>query len=86
MTAPVHDQRAHERLDSVEKIVVEHIKEHTKFEAALAENVRVSTETAKNTGELVEILRGVKGLRSFVVWAAPLAVCVAAVWHFIRTH
>ena len=80
------DRRAHERIDSVEKVVTQHIKEHSKFERALAENVKMSTETAKNTAELVEILKGAKGLRNFMVWVAPLAVGIIAVGAWLKGH
>jgi len=87
------DRRAHERIDTVEKTVIDHIKEHSKFEKALAENVRMTTETAKNTAELVAntteliaIFKGAKGFRAFIMWVWPYVAGGAAVWAWIKTH
>jgi len=82
----MEDRRAHERIDSVEKVVNTHLKEHSKFERALAENVRVSTETAKNTAELVEIFKAAKGFRTFIIWLTPIAVSVVALWAWVKAH
>ena len=82
----MEDRRAHERIDEVKLIVDVHLKEHSLFEAALAENIRVSTETAKNTAELVEIFRTTKGLRNFIVWVTPIAAGAVGLWAWIKVH
>jgi len=41
-------------------------------------------EIAENTKEIVEILRGAKGLRSLIVWLTPVAVVVY--WILDRVH
>lgn len=82
----MEDRRAHDRIDKVEETVANHIKEHSKFEHALAENVRVSTETANNTAELVAIFRTAKGVRGFIVWISPIALAVIATWSWIKAH
>ena len=72
----MEDKRAHERIDGLESVVKNHIIEHTKFEKALAENTDLTKTIAKNTSELVTLVKGAKGLRTFLVWAAPIALAV----------
>lgn len=73
----MEDRRAHERLTSLETIVEKHIEEHATFEQSL-------NTIAENTSELVEMVRGAKGLRSFVIWAAPIAAAIAALWTWMK--
>lgn len=80
----MEDRRAHDRLDSVETTLDKHIKEHSKFERALSENVKQTTQIAANTAELVTIFRNVKGIRTFVVWATPIAIAIGALMLFIK--
>lgn len=69
----MEDRRAHDRIDTLEVVVENHIREHNKFEASLS-NIEA------NTAELVELVRGAKGLRSLIVWAAPIVAFLAAVY------
>lgn len=79
----MEDRRAHDRIEKLETVVQTHLVEHAKFEADLAKNTALTQEIADNTGELVSLLKGVKGLRSLVVWGAPLvAACVALLTYF----
>ena len=39
-----------------------------------------------NTSELVGLVKGAKGLRSFVVWGAPIVAAVLAGYAWIRGH
>lgn len=71
----MEDRRAHDRIDNLEVVVAKH---HAEFEADLAKNTRLTQEIANNTSELVALLKGVKGLRSLVVWGAPLVAAVVA--------
>lgn len=80
----MEDRRAHDRISIVEVTLDKHLKEHSKFERALAENVRQTTQIAANTTELVEIMKNVKGIRSFIVWAAPIAVAIGGIVVFIK--
>lgn len=80
----MEDRRAHERISEVEIVLDKHLKEHSKFERALAENVRQTTQIAANTAELVTILKNVKGIRSFIVWATPVAIAIGAIVIFIK--
>jgi hypothetical protein len=73
-----------ERVQVVEETVVKHdrrildLHEATKLHAeALAENTRMTREsidiaqvTANNTAELVELFKGAKQLRKFIMWIA----------------
>lgn len=74
------------RIDIVEEVVDNHIKEHSKFEKALAENVRMTTQIADNTSELVLLFRGAKGMRALVLWTAPIVAAVLALWAWVKAH
>jgi len=84
----MEDRRAHQRLDvaeaqigNVTTTIEKHLSEHSKFEKALADNVKMTTEIAKNTAELVElfkvllaIAKGANWIRSFIIWVTPVVV------------
>lgn len=78
------DHRAHERIDTLEEIVRDHLSGHAKFEAAIAENTLLTKSIAENTAELVTLVRGAKGLRSFLVWVAPVLLAASAVWTWLK--
>lgn len=75
----MEDRRAHERIDGLEDTVKNHLNDHARFESTL-------TEIAENTKELVDLVRGAKGLRALVVWAAPVIAFVAAVYAWVKAH
>jgi hypothetical protein len=74
------------RVDTVEIIVDTHIKEHSKFEMALAKNVEMTTQIAENTAELVLLFRGAKGIRALLLWLGPPVAILVAIWAWIKTH
>lgn len=80
----VEDRRAHERIDSLEKVVADHVKDHLAFEKALAENTELTRTIAENTSELVELVKGLKVFRRLVLFWAPFAGAVAAVIAWIK--
>jgi len=80
----MEDRRAHERLDMLQEVLKDHLAGHTKFEAAIAENTKITQTIAVNTAELVALVKGAKGLRSFSVWVTPLALVLAVVYGWIR--
>lgn len=82
----MEDRRAHERLDTIESAVKNHIQAHQKFEDSLAENTALTQTIADNTSEIVELVKGAKGLRSFVVWATPIMAAAAATWAWMKGH
>lgn len=75
----MEDRRAHDRIEELSKVVNSHLADHTRFE-------RTMEDISKNTAELVELVRGAKGLRSFVIWAAPLAAVAAAAWAWVKAQ
>jgi len=77
---------AHERLGMIEDELRKHKKEHEKFEAAIAENTKLTKSIAENTRELVDLVKGAKGLRSFVLWVAPLAGVILATWVWLKSQ
>ena len=80
------DRRAHDRIDTLEETVKAHIEGHVKFEKALAENTILTQQIANNTAEIVDLVKGAKGLRTFVVWAAPIVAASLATWALIKGH
>lgn len=80
------DQRAHVRLDDLESVVKKHLQDHALFEKSLLENTQMTRQIVDNTSELVGLVKGAKGLRSFVVWGAPIVAAVLAGYAWIRGH
>lgn len=74
------DKLAHIRIDSLEDIMRGHLKEHRKFEIALEENTRMTKTIADNTSELVDLIKGAKVGRKFILWLAPVAAAFMAAW------
>lgn len=79
-------RRAHERLNNLEGVVQQHLISHAAFEKSLSENTALTQQISDNTSELVQLVKGAKGLRSFVVWAAPVAAACIAAWAWIKGH
>jgi len=75
----LEDKRAHERLNDVEARL-------GKFEADLKVNTDLTRTIADNTTELVSLVKGAKGARKFIVWAAPVVASVMAVIAYIKGH
>lgn len=71
------DRRAHDRLDEMDRRL-------TKFEANLRLNTELTRTIAANTTELVDLVKGAKGLRKFVIWATPIVAAVLALWAYIK--
>ena len=71
------DRRAHDRLDEMDRRL-------TKFEANLRINTELTRTIAANTTELVDLVKGAKGLRKFVIWATPIVAAVLALWAYIK--
>ena len=62
----MEDKRAHERLDKLEKLV---------------EDNTISTRNIeKNTGLIVEIMQGARGIMLIIVVLAKIGVAVAAIY------
>lgn len=72
-----YDKRAHERLDKLEM-------KHVELERAIAENTQLTKTIADNTGELVELVKGVKGIRSLIIWATPIVAAILAVVAYLK--
>lgn len=73
----VNDKRAHLRIDILEV-------NHARLEKALAENTNLTKTIADNTSELVELVRGVKGFRSLVLWVTPMIAAGLAVMAYME--
>lgn len=77
-------RRAHERITGLEDVFHNHLEDHRRFEAAVAENTALTKEIAANTKELVAIVKGAKGARSLLIWFAPIAAFVATLWAWLK--
>lgn len=55
-----------------------------KHTQALHENTMLTKKIADNTGELVELFKGAKAFRKFVLWASPLILAVFAAYQWIK--
>lgn len=80
----MEDKRAHERLDNLEGVMATHMEEHAELSRSIVENTTLTREISTNTAELVALVKGVKGFRSFILWVAPLAAALLAVWAYIK--
>lgn len=76
----MEDQRAHVRIDGLEKTLKTHFEEHRKFEKALEDNTDLTRTIADNTGELVDLIKGAKAGRKFILWIAPVVAALMAAW------
>lgn len=83
MADEILDKRAHKRIDGLEDAVRDHLKEHTKFELALEENTRMTKAIAENIGEIVDLIKGAKAGRKFILWLAPLVATLLATWAWV---
>ena len=79
------DSDAHKRIDDVEKKLGDHLEHITRLEVAivkntssLGENTLLTKEIAANTAELVELFKGAKTFRSFVLWISPFIIILYA--------
>lgn len=79
-----HDKRAHARLDGLETIVKNHLTEHEKFEKSLAESTEMTRQLVKNTQEIVDLVKGVKGFRSLLLWLTPIVAAIYGVWTWAK--
>lgn len=80
----MEDHRAHERIDSLEKVMSEHIGRHSELVKSIQENTAMTKTISENTAELVVLVKGVKGIRSFVLWLAPFMAAVWAGWTWLK--
>lgn len=77
--AEIHDARAHRRIDELE------VRQHN-LEVAITENTQLTKQIANNTSEIVLLFKGVKGVRTFMLWLAPPTAILIAAWEWIRLH
>lgn len=76
---PKLDLHAHERLDSVESRL-------QLLQAELQANTALTQTIVTTTAEIIGVVRGAKGLRSFVVWIAPIVAVTYELYHWIKGH
>lgn len=78
----MEERRAHERIDALDATLKRHLDEHIKFEKAMEENAAMTRQLVENTREIVDLVKGAKGFRAFILWVTPLvaALYAAYVW------
>lgn len=87
----MEDRRAHERLDIVEQFVKQHSKDIKRIEQSVIENTALTRTIEHNTSEIVQIMRGAKGIVYLITLLAKVGVAVAAIYalwqgflHYLR--
>jgi len=80
------ERRAHDRIDQLEDVVKVHLLDHIRIEAELKKNTDLTQKIADNTTEIVELFKGMKSFRTFVLWCAPLIAIFVAGWAWIKAH
>ena len=82
----MEDKRAHERINSLEQVMADHIESHAQIEKAITENTDLTRTISENTGELVALVKGIKGFRAFTLWIAPFVVALLALWAWLKAQ
>lgn len=78
------ERRAHERITALDAELKLHLAEHAKFEKALEENAAMTRQLVDNTQEIVNLVKGAKGFRSFILWLTPVVAAVYAAWMWAK--
>lgn len=74
----MEDRRAHERIDKLDATVAEMRREQAQIIDSLGQLVA-------NTQELVNLVKGVKGFRSLILWVTPVVAAVYALVAWVRS-
>ena len=57
-----------------------------RFEASLNANTLATQQVAENTTEIVQLIKGAKTFRSFLLWVAPIAAFILWMWTYLKEH
>lgn len=71
------DIRAHRN------VLDHHDRRLSDLSASLHENTQLTKQIADNTSELVELFRGAKLFRKFILWASPVIVLFYGAYQWI---
>lgn len=84
-------KHAHARIDHIETVVNGHAEQIKAINLmvrenaeSLHENTRITQQVADNTAELVDLFKGAKAFRKFVLWASPLLAAILAFWTWYK--
>ncbi len=83
---PMKDESAHRKIGEVKSMLSQHLVEHSRFEKELADNTTMTRNIARDTGELVTLVRGAKAGRKFIVWVTPILAAGLAGWAWFKDH
>lgn len=72
-----------EKLEDHHRRITDLSEASAKHTQALQENTKLTQQIADNTGELVELFKGAKLFRKFLLWASPLIVIFYAAYQWI---
>ena len=75
------DRRAHERIDDMKADLEKLHFEHANLRRELSQNTILTQQVASNTSELVDMVKGAKGLRKLVFFFTPI---IAGIYAFIK--
>jgi len=76
----MEDKRAHERLDMLDKYVVQHTQDIQRIEKSVEENTTLTRSIENNTSEIVEIMRGAKGIVYLITFFAKIGLAIGAIY------
>jgi hypothetical protein len=76
--------KVEERLDDHHRRISDLAEDSKNHTAALLENTMLTKQIADNTSEIVELFRGAKGVRSFVLWLTPYLAGIGAIWATVK--
>ena len=92
----MEDRRAHERLDEMHIVIAKYgqdLNQHTtdirRIEKSVEENTTLTRSIETNTAEIVEIMRGAKGIMAVITIMAKLGAAIAVIyglWHAFVTY
>ena len=84
---------AHKRIDDIETKVNSHTEQLKSMQGmlkqnseSLHENTLLTKDIANNTAELVELFKGAKTFRKFVLWASPIVIALVSLWVWAKSH
>lgn len=79
------ERRAHERIDALDATLKRHLRDHAKFEKALEENAAMTRQLVDNTREIVDLVKGAKGFRAFILWLTPVVAAGYAFYVWVKS-
>ena len=77
-------EEAHRRIDKLEDAINSLADDHRKTQVALQRNVELTTSMAKNTQDIVDLMRGGKVATRVFLWFVSIAAGVAVLIQYLK--